>query len=70
MIVDAKLSFSLVENEAFCACCRSMNNHVPPISRRTLVRVIEDEHANIVPVIKETIRKISSNIAITEDTSL
>lgn len=67
LIVDAKLSFNLVENNAFQSYVRTLNKHVPTISRRTLVRAIVEEHGKRVPVIKKTLEDIDSNLAITCD---
>lgn len=66
-IVDAKFSFNLVENRAFQSYVSTLNKHVPSISRRSIVRVIEDEHAERRPMIQQVIRDIDSNIAITCD---
>lgn len=65
--VVLKESFPLVESESFRAFIRVLNKHVPHISRGTVVRDIEEEHAKRLLMVKEVMRKVSSNIAINYD---
>ena len=66
-IVDAKLPFNIVENQGFRTFVSSLNKHLPTISRRTIVRSIEDEFASTLPRIREVFQNISSHIGITCD---
>ncbi len=67
LIVDAKLPFNMVTNKAFRDFIQTLNKHVPSISRRTIVREIENEFKERMPMIKECIRKVDSNITLTCD---
>lgn len=66
-IVDAKLPFNVVEKKAFRSYMHRMNPRVPPYSRRTIVRCIEDEHKQTMPEIKKVLQHITSGIALTCD---
>ena len=66
-IVDAKLQFNIVENRGFRSFVRSLNKHVPSISRQIIVRSIEDEFNATLPRIRELFSNISSHIVITCD---
>jgi hypothetical protein len=67
LIVDAKLSFKLVESPAFREFTRSISKVLPTISRRTLGRCIQDEYDAAIPRIQKAISNISGLVALTCD---
>ena len=66
-IVDAKLSFRIVQSKAFRSYVATLNKHIPTVRRRTLVRLIQGEHMEKMEIINQTLSDIKSNIAITCD---
>jgi hypothetical protein len=67
LIVDARLSFKLVESPAFREFTRSLNKVFPTISRRTLGRCIQDEYDAALPRVQNAISNISGLVALTCD---
>jgi hypothetical protein len=67
LIVDAKLSFKLVESPAFRGFTKSLNKFFPTISRRTLGRCIQDEYDAALPRIRNTTNEIPGLLALTCD---
>lgn len=64
-VVDAKLSLKFVENTAFHAYSRTLNHHAPIVSRRALLRTIEEDFARTLPQIIQHLKYIGSKIELT-----
>ena len=67
LILDAKISFKIVEHSTFRAFICTLSRHVPAISRNTFIRAIEDLYSETIPRVKGTLRKVDSSISITCD---
>ena len=66
-LVDVKVSFRTVENKAFQKYARCLNRNAPIVSRRTLVRTIEEDFDRTRPIIIQALQKLGSRFALTRD---
>lgn len=65
MNIDTWLLFDLIESRSYRSYVKTLNRYAPIISRRTLVRNIEDECSGTLPIVEKDFDNIDGLFSIT-----